>query len=106
MKLSLNEKQFLILDILDGPIGKKPCCAGDILRASNKAISRGAIFALLSFLETEGYLISLLEEESNFTLPRRLYTITSNGKLMLNVYRKLKQPESSKCEESLLLSAL
>ncbi|HJZ72501.1 MAG TPA: helix-turn-helix transcriptional regulator [Vicinamibacterales bacterium] len=82
---SLSAKERLILELLvrDGAL-----YGLQMVAASKRRLKRGTVYVTLGRMERKGYIASRLEDAPPQTggLPRRLYTITANGRRLLAVW--------------------
>lgn len=91
-KLRLNEKSALFLQIIEqsGTL----LCGMEVVQRSGQAIRRGSVFAIASNLESDRYITSHKEEISTSAIPRRLYAITTTGKIVLRAWEEIHEQKA------------
>lgn len=76
---TIAKSEFIVLQILNK--GRKAMYGMEILKQSNKQITKGGIYVTLSRMQKKGLITSEKESviQPGLTAKRRLYTITKSG---------------------------
>lgn len=88
-QLSLSPQGATALRILkDSEI---PLCGLDVVAASGGTIVKGSVWYILQKLESQMLVVSEKEIDENVAIPKRLYRVTEEGVLLLDIYERLEK---------------
>ena len=77
--MNISKKEAIILGQLASSAGSE-LYGLEMVKASNNALKLGTVYVTLNRLEEKGMVSSRREENSERTVPRRLYQITGAGR--------------------------
>jgi DNA-binding PadR family transcriptional regulator len=77
--VTLSPTEYQIMSLLVGN-GAKEMYGLEMVQKSDQKLKKGTIYVLLDRLEKKGFIKGRTEEESDGTMPRRLYKPTGLGR--------------------------